>query len=152
MKKHGQAYYVIMSCLLVILGVFVFGGIKAYLDSRKSFGNFLFVDSKTERDGGIISKMDLYVCDGKIDLDSLYKMCRFKKRNMSSHMYYLVVFDGKSFARFPNVPFGSHYGADEDALRHIKAYYTYVRHNGFSELDVYEKNSWESLAQTFTIQ
>jgi hypothetical protein len=152
MKKHGQAYYFILSCFLIIVGVFVFGGVKAYLDGRKSFDGFMFVESKTERDGGIISKMDIYVTTGEVNLNSLYNMCQFKKRNMSSIWYYLVVFDSEASARFPNIPFGSHYGTDENALRHIKAYYTYNRHNGFSELQVYEKNNWESRAQTFTVQ
>lgn len=65
--------------------------------------------------------------------------------------HYIVFFDAKDNATFPNNPMTAFYGIDEEPQKHIKAYYEYNRLNGYSKLHVYETNSWESIATTYDL-
>lgn len=114
---------------------------------------FELVNSKTERQGQNINLMDLYVVKGeKLKIDSLRLLCIEKKKMWNNgSFYFLVVFDNKENATFPNNPFSALYGIEEIPQRHIKAIYTFNRLNGYSRLKVYHKNLIEGASTNFEI-
>lgn len=108
-----------------------------------------FIDSKTETAGSNTNKMDLYAFSGEIELTNLKQFLREKKQSFKNGtFYYVVIFDKSENATFPQDPFTAAYGLEEEPQKHIRAFYTYNKLNGYSKLDYYEGNKWESLAQT----
>lgn len=108
---------------------------------------YTFIDTKTEKGGDYENSMELYTISDKPNIDTLKMFCAEKKESFSSGAFhYIVFFDSKDNASFPNNPFTAFYGIDEKPMKHIKAYYTYNKVNGYSKLNVYEKNSYESSA------
>jgi len=108
--------------------------------------------SKTEAAGNNMNKMELFTTPDNLNIDTLKMFCKDKKGDMTSGTFhYLVFFDSKGNAVFPNNPMTAFYGMDEEPQKHIRAYYEYNRLNGYSKLHVYETNSWESKATTFDL-
>jgi len=111
------------------------------------------ISAKAETAGGHINIMELY-CEpvGEINLEELKYLCDVRRRNYEFiQFYYLVVFDSEENAKFPETPFSAMFADEEDTLKHIKAIYTYNVLNGYSVLDVYEKNKWDSPAEEIRI-
>lgn len=110
---------------------------------------YTFIDEKTENG---TNTMELYTVPATLNIDTLKMFCLDKKGTISSGTFhYLVFFDAKENAVFPTNPITAFYGLDEEPQKHIKAYYEYNRVNGFSELKVYESNSWESKAEVIKL-
>jgi cephalosporin-C deacetylase-like acetyl esterase len=110
------------------------------------------INAKTETAGNNTNTMELYTTPETMNLDTLKMFCKEKKDNMSTGAFhYLVFFDSKDNAVFPNNPMTAFYGIEEEPQKHIRAYFVYNRLNGYSKLNVYETNSWESKASTFDI-
>ncbi|MCD4745026.1 MAG: hypothetical protein K8R58_01870 [Bacteroidales bacterium] len=108
-----------------------------------------FVNSKTETAGNNENKMDLYAYSGELNIDTLKMFCKKHKDEFSlGTFYYLVVFDSKKNAVFPSNSFTAAYGIEEEPQKHIRAFYTYNRLNGYSKLDFYKENKWESVAKS----
>ena len=90
--------------------------------------------------------MLLYTCGDKPNLDTLKLFCAEKKTEFTDGIFHIVVFfDKKENATFPNNPVTALYIEDKP-MKHIKAVYTFNKANGYSQLDFYEKNSFESPA------
>ncbi|MCZ8021402.1 MAG: hypothetical protein O9294_06540 [Cytophagales bacterium] len=110
------------------------------------------IESKTEIVGNNTNTMELYSTPNTLNLDTLKMFCKERRDNISSRtFYYLVFFDSKDNAVFPNNPLTALYGTDEKAQKHIRAYFEYNSLNGYSKLHVYETNSWESKKTTFDL-
>jgi hypothetical protein len=100
------------------------------------------------------NEMELYTTPDTMNLDTLKMFCIEKKDEWSSEdklFHYLVFFDSKDNAVFPNNPMTAFYGIEEEPKIHIRAYYEYNRVNGYSKLTFYEENSWESSPITFDL-
>ena len=114
---------------------------------------YQFVNSKTEIVGNNQNKMDLFVHSGDMNIDTLTAFCKSQKNKFKTGtFYYVVIFDSKENAVFPNNPLTAEYGMDEEPQKHIRAFYTYNKLNGYSKLNYYEKNKWESTANTIDIK
>jgi hypothetical protein len=110
---------------------------------------YKFIDSKTEKSGKIESIMDLYSFSEEINLDDLKNFLKEKKDDFTGRdFYYLVIFNDPSNAKFPDSPFSSQYGIEEEKQKNIKAIYTYNKLNRYSELTYYKENMWESEPNT----
>lgn len=121
---------------------------EAGLNATETRSPFTFVDKKTES-GGLQNEMELYALSGVWDLDAFRSLCRAKKASASAKAFtYIVLFDHKHNARFPNTPLTAMYGLEEDAMKHIIAVYEYNKINGFSEINYYNPNMWEGKANT----
>ncbi len=108
---------------------------------------FAFIDSKSETVGDNINSMELYVIPENFSTDTLKMFCQSKKESFNNGTFhYVVFFDNKENAVFPNNPLTAFYGMDEEPQKHIKAYYLYNKKNGFSKLYIYDTNSWEGKA------
>ncbi|MCZ2129308.1 MAG: hypothetical protein LC109_03475 [Bacteroidia bacterium] len=108
---------------------------------------YTYLDSKSEKAGTHVNTMELYTISNNPNIDTLKMFCNEKKSKISSGAFhYIVFFDSKENAVFPNNPITAFYGVDEKPMKHIKAYYQYNKINGYSKLHVYEKNSFESSA------
>jgi hypothetical protein len=109
---------------------------------------YKFVQTKKDPkspDGDI---MDLFAYSGPLDIKQLKAFCKARKEQSKAKLFYFaVLFDNAENAVFPSNPFTAEYGIDEDALKHIRAIYTYNRKNGYSELRHYDTNAWEGKAQ-----
>jgi hypothetical protein len=88
--------------------------------------------------------MDLYYAEGNLKIDSLRMLCQELKGDYEGTFYFLVVFDDRQYATFPNHPFTALYN-DEPRLKHIKAIYQFNKFNGYSQLFIYPINALESL-------
>jgi hypothetical protein len=100
------------------------------------------IDAKTELDG-LRNHMVLYAVNGTFDADDFATICRaIKSDPVSSGFNYAIVFDDSSNAAFPNTPFTSMYGLEDDRMSHILATYEYNAANRFSESRVYDPNMW----------
>lgn len=110
------------------------------------------VDTKKElRNDGDYNQMTLFEVDNTITLEELKNYCSTVKPNYSSGYFQILVFFKKSnSARFPNNPLTGMFMEDED-MKNIKAIYTINNINGYSKLDYYSKNSFESLATSIDI-
>jgi len=96
--------------------------------------------------------MELYTVENEINIDTLKMFCLEKKNDFTNGVFhYIIFFDQKENAVFPSNPFTALYGTDENTMKHIKAYYEYNRMNGYSQLNVFEKNSFESPATTIKL-
>ena len=114
---------------------------------------YTLIDYKEETTGGNTNTMEHLTSTGELNLDTLKLYCIDRKKQMNSGLFnYLVFFDSKDNAVFPNTPFTAEYGMDEEPQKHIQAIYTYNTVNGYSQLTFYENNRWDSSPQTFEIQ
>lgn len=114
---------------------------------------FKYIDTRKEmwKDGSNYNEMLLFTCGNKPSLDTLQLFCSSKKKDFRDGVFHIVVFfDKKENAKFTTNPVTALY-IDEKPSKHIKAIYTYNKVNGYSKLDYYEKNSWESPAITSEI-
>ena len=107
-----------------------------------------YVNTKSEDK----AEMLLYTCGDKPSTDTLVMFCRSKKGHFKNGAFHFVVFfDQKSNVSFPNNPLTAGHN-NEEQLKHIKAVYTYNHMNGYSKLDTYEVNAWESKSNELDIQ
>ena len=109
---------------------------------------FSYVDTRKEdrKNDNSYNEMLLYTCGDKPNLDTLKLFCAEKKTEFTDGIFHIVVFfDKKENATFPNNPVTALYIEDKP-MKHIKAVYTFNKANGYSQLDFYEKNSFESPA------
>lgn len=113
---------------------------------------FELIDSKTEFTGNLRNRMDLYFPTRKVDQGHLEDLCKVNKRNIEvTGFYYLVVFDQKKNAVFPNNPLTAMYGIDEESQKHIIAVYTHNANNKYSKITTYAPNMWEGKPWTYEI-
>lgn len=110
------------------------------------------IDSKKDaRNDGNFNQMTLFVVNNSISLDQLKAYCSNAKSNYTEgYFQILVFFKNPNNVRFPNNPLTGLYMEEED-LKNIKAVYIINNINGYSKLDYYEKNSWESIVKTAVI-
>ncbi|WP_079242839.1 hypothetical protein [Chryseobacterium indologenes] len=95
--------------------------------------------------------MTLLVVNNNISVEQLKVYCSNVKSNYTDGYFQILVFFKKSNSiAFPNNPLTGLYMEEKD-LKNIKAIYTINNINGYSKLDYYEKNNWESIAQTVEI-
>jgi len=121
--------------------------------NKKTEYPFEFINSKTETFGSKTNKMDLYVPINDLNFEMLKGICKEQKENWTDGaFYYLVIFDGKGNAMFPNNPFTASYGIDEEPQKHIKAIFEFNRINGYSKLTSYSKNMWEGSPRSTEIR
>jgi len=114
---------------------------------------YQFVDTKSETEGNNQNKMDLFAYSGDLNIDTLKAFCKSQRNKFETGtFYYVVIFDSKENAVFPNNPLTAEYGIDEEPQKHIRAFYTYNKLNEYSKLDYYEKNKWESTANTVVVE
>jgi hypothetical protein len=114
--------------------------------------SYKYIKSKQENTTQGINKMDLYYFSGDMLIDTVKTICIKKQREwVSGASYYIVFFDDKKNAVFPNNPFSAFYGIDEKPLKHIRAYYEFNRLNGYSKLTMYGENAYESPAVTYDL-
>ena len=112
-----------------------------------------YVNSKTESKGYNYNIMYLYAYSGELNVDTLKMFIMDHMTDkMSDHDWsHMVIFDSKENAQFPTSPFTAMYGNEEEKEKHVRAYYTFNKNNGFSELTVYELNKTESVAQSYKV-
>ncbi|MCT2409437.1 hypothetical protein NZD88_17950 [Chryseobacterium antibioticum] len=110
------------------------------------------IDSKKEiRSDGNFNQMTLFEVDEDISFTQLKDYCSNVKSDYTDGYFQILVFFKKANnARFPTNPLTGLYTEDED-MKNIKAVYTINNMNGYSKLDYYDNNSFESLAQTIDI-
>jgi len=97
--------------------------------------------------------MDLFAYSRDLNIDTLKAFCKSQRNKFETGtFYYVVIFDSKENAVFPNNPLTAEYGIDEEPQKHIRAFYTYNKLNEYSKLDYYEKNKWESTANTVVVE
>jgi hypothetical protein len=111
------------------------------------------IDSKKEiRElDGNFNQMTLFEVNKSISLDQLKDYCSTVKPNyIEGYFQILVFFKKPNTARFPDNPVTGMYMEDED-MKNIKAVYTINNMNGYSKLDYYDDNSFESLSQEVDI-
>jgi hypothetical protein len=109
---------------------------------------FSYVDTRKEdrKNDNSYNEMLLYTCGDKPSLDTLKLFCTEKKNEFKDGVFHIIIFfDKKQNATFPNNPVTALYIEDKP-MKHIKAIYTFNKANGYSQLDFYEKNSFESSA------
>ncbi len=113
---------------------------------------FVYIDRKKEDEVAGYNEMLLYECGAQPNPDTLRMFCADKKKEFSDGIFHIIVFfDKKQNAVFPNNPVTAFY-IDEKPMKHIKAAYTYNRLNGYSKLECYSKNSYQSVAQEIEIE
>lgn len=110
------------------------------------------IDTKQEvRNDGDYNQMTIFEVDDKISLEELKNYCSSVKPDYNNGYFQILVFFKKpNSARFPDNPVTGLYLEDED-MKNIKAIYTINNINGYSKLDYYENNNFESLVQTINI-
>lgn len=129
--------------------------IESPTDSEPSYNNstIKLIDSKQEiRElDGDYNQMTLFEVDKDINLDQLKKYCSTVKPNYTNgYFQILVFFKQPGSARFPDNPLTGLFMEESD-LKNIKAVYTINNINGYSKLDYYEKNEWESSVKSVNI-
>ncbi|KFF17175.1 hypothetical protein [Chryseobacterium sp. JM1] len=126
----------------------------AHIDIQPKYNNdkMKVIDSKKEiRSDGNFNQMTLFEVDKDISLNQLKDYCSTAKSDYTNGYFQILVFFKKSnTAKFPNNPVTGLYMEDED-MKNIKAIYTINNMNGYSKLDYYDNNSFESLAKTIDI-
>lgn len=111
------------------------------------------VDTKKElrENDGNFNQMTLFEVKKDISLEQLKNYCSSVKPNYTDGYFQILVFFKKpNSAKFPDNPVTALHN-DEKDLKNIKAVYTINKMNGYSKLDYYENNSFESLAQVVSI-
>lgn len=122
-------------------------------DSTSTGNAFTYVDTKKEqrKNDNSYNEMILFTVSESPSLEALKLFCKEKKGEFTDGVFHIVVFfDKKENATFPGNPVTGGY-MEENQLKHIKATYTYNKINGYSKLDYYEKNNWESSANVIQI-
>jgi len=111
------------------------------------------IDSKQEiRNDGDYNQMTLFEVKEDISLEQIKSYCSSVKPNYNNGYFQILVFFIKpNSARFPDNPLTALHNDEKDS-KNIKAVYTINNINGYSKLDYYENNSFESLAQSIEIQ
>lgn len=111
------------------------------------------IDSKQEiRNDGDYNQMTLFEVKEDISLEQIKSYCSPVKPNYNNGYFQILVFFKKpNSARFPDNPLTALHNDEKDS-KNIKAVYTINNINGYSKLDYYENNSFESLAQSIEIQ
>lgn len=109
--------------------------------------HFIFLNKKFEetriKESGkyLTNRMDLYYYNPKygrkFDKEAFTRLCYKSKETWDGVFYFAVVFDSQESARFPDNPFTGYYDADEEAMSHLWAIYTFNRLNGFEEVFMY---------------
>ena len=70
-----------------------------------------------------------------LDLNELVAFCEtFREKEARDGFTYLVVFDAKENAAYPQNPYTALYGVDFDIMEHIRFYYECNKGNGYSRL------------------
>lgn len=114
--------------------------------------DFEFIDTKNEFAGSLNNRMDLYYPKSKFDPGSFDDLCKSVKKKMGiAGFYYLVVFDKKENAAFPNSPLTALYGLEEESQKHIIAVYTYNANNNYSKVTTFAPNMWNGKPSTYEI-
>lgn len=111
------------------------------------------IDTKKEirENDGNFNQMTLFEVNKDISLEQLKNYCSSVKSNYSDgYFQILVFFKEPNSAKFPDNPITALHN-DEKDLKNIKAVYTINNMNGYSKLNYYENNSFESLAQVVDI-
>jgi hypothetical protein len=80
--------------------------------------------------------MHVFWSDKKpLDLNELIVFCQtFREKEAADGFTYLVVFDAKENAAYPQNPYTALYGVDLDIMEHIRFYYECNKGNGYSRL------------------
>lgn len=130
-------------------------GIQQEIKSKSEYDNsrIKIIDSKREirEIDGNFNQMTLFEVNKDISLEQLKEYCSTVKPNYTDgYFQILVFFKNPNSARFPNNPITALHNEENDS-KNIKAVYTINNMNSYSKLDYYEKNKWESLAQTIDI-
>ncbi|RRQ45190.1 hypothetical protein [Chryseobacterium sp. SC28] len=110
------------------------------------------IDAKKEdRNDGTFNQMILFSVDSTATIGELKRFCSENKSEYSTGYFeILVFFTDKSSAKFPENPVTGGFMEDSD-LKKIKAIYTINNTNGYSKLDFYEKNAFESRPNSIDI-
>lgn len=103
-----------------------------------------YINAKVEIMGNLENSMVLACMPDGINTEEIIKFCLTDIGKLKNGIHFLVVFDSKENAVFPQTPFAALYGDEEEPQKHIKAVYEYNKLNGYSVLSLYEKNKWES--------
>lgn len=112
-----------------------------YLKSRREF--------RSDNQENVIH---LYECGKYPDVLEIIDMCKRETTGKpEEYFFYLVFFDDKTNAGFSAHPATAYYGLEEGYLSHIKAIYEANRINGYSMLNFYESNAFNSPAQQIRI-
>jgi hypothetical protein len=111
------------------------------------------IDSKKEnRVDGEYNEMTLFTVDSVISLEDLSKYCSEHKSEYSNgYFQILVFFKNKNAVRFPDNPITAEFMEEKD-LKNIKAIYTINNMNGYSKLDYYDNNAYESKVKSVDIK
>jgi hypothetical protein len=113
---------------------------------------FEFIDKKFESAGMYTNRMDLYFPTRNFDPGNLDELCRLNRKTTEvTGFYYLVVFDKKENAVFPNSPLSALYGIDEEQQKHIIAVYISNMNNNYSKVSTYVPNMWDGKAKTYEV-
>lgn len=114
---------------------------------------YKYIETKKEdRNDDSYNEMLLYSCGNNPEIENLKLFCVEKKTELTDGVFHFIVFfDKKENAKFPNNPVTALFMEDSE-LKHIKAVYTLNNQNGYSKLDFYEKNNLESPAKTIEIE
>jgi hypothetical protein len=132
----------------LFLFIFSLAAILTACSDNKVEYPFDYLQTKTELD----NEMLLYSCGDNPNSDTLAMFCRDKKKEFSSGLFhYVVFFDEKNNATFPNNPLTALHN-DEEQLKHIKAVYTFNQQNGYSKLATYKVNAFESISNEIDIK
>lgn len=125
---------------------------KDKITSKTKHMKIIKINSKKEnRNDGDYNQMTLFEVNDHATLDELKDYCLSVKPDYSNGYFQILVFFKKpNSTKFPNNPLTAFYDNEEDQ-KNIKAVYTINNKNGYSKLDYYEKNNWESLAQEVEI-
>ena len=148
----------IVFCFAINLGLYSCGNGNKKIseeviqtETKTEFPYNYLETKREERDDNNYNEMQLYTCGEKPNLENLQQFCSEKKTEFTDGIFHFVVFfDKKENAKFPNNPVTALFMEDAE-LKHIKAIYTLNNQNGYSKLDFYEKNNFESPAKSFDI-
>jgi len=149
-KKEVLKYYGTATLVLLILTSCFETSLPTASESSKY--PYHFVKSDVETVGPWTNTKDLYYCSDPIDVNLLKEFCKYKKATTRSEaFYFVVIFDNEKNTVSSKSKFNGGYADEPEVAKHIRAFYVYNAMNGFSELNYYEKNSWESMPQTFKL-
>ncbi|WCL50816.1 hypothetical protein [Leptospira sp. GIMC2001] len=99
-----------------------------------------FVNAKEEKNGKILSNLELYAYEGEFDLEQLKRFVKKNSDRMDKmdryNWYFIAIFNTKEKAKFPKAPLTAAYGLDDNTMKNIRVYYTYNRMNGFKEINI----------------
>lgn len=107
--------------------------------------NIQKIDTKKEdTSNGNFNQMTLFIVTDETTFEEIKAFCSENKSYYEDGIFQILVFcKDKNIAKFPNNPVTGGFMEDAD-LKNIKAIYTINNANGYSKLDFYEKNAFES--------